>query len=130
MLIPGTVRIQRDPSTGAIRSVLRPSPPKEDLNPLHDPLNALDDFETEGGNMTGGKGIVGQLEAEAARLGAGTKRVTKQSKFEAEWVERLVERWGDDVGRMARDRRLNPWQQTEGDLRRRITKWKEGGGGK
>lgn len=124
------MRIQRDPSTGAIRSVLRPSPPKEDLNPLNDPLNAFDDLEAERNNIAKGEGIVGQLEAEAERLGAAPKRVNKQSKFEAEWVERLVERWGDDVERMARDRRLNPWQQTEGDLRRRIRRWKEGGGGK
>lgn len=124
------MRIQRDPDTGAIRSVLRPSPPEEDFNPLNDPLNSFDDFELEGGNVAEGKGIVGRLEAEAARLKAVPKRVTKQSNFEAEWVERLVERWGDDVERMARDRRLNPWQQTEGDLRRRIRRWKEGGGGK
>lgn len=84
----------------------------------------------EGENVVEGKGIVGQLQTEAARLAAVPKRVTKQSKFEAEWIERLVERWGDDVERMARDRRLNPWQQTEGDLRRRIRRWKEEGGGK
>lgn len=124
------MRIQRDPSTGAIRSVLRPSPPKENHNPLNDPLNAIDDFETGDRNLTGGNGIVGQLEAEATRLAAEPKRVIKQSKFEAEWVARLVERWGDDVERMALDRRLNPWQQSEGDLRRRIKRWKEGGGGK
>lgn len=124
------MRIERDPRTGAIRSVLRPSPPQEDPNPLNDPLNAFDDFEVEEGDMAGGRGVVGQLEAEVARLGTGPKVVRRQSKFEAEWVERLVERWGDDVGRMARDRRLNPWQQSEGDLRRRIRRWREGGGGK
>ena len=124
------MRIQRDPDTGAIRRILRPSPPEEDLNPLNDPLNAFDDLEVEGENIAEGKGIVGQLQTKAARLGAVPKRATKQSKFEAEWVERLVERWGDDVERMARDRRLNPWQQTEGDLRRRIRRWKDGGGGK
>lgn len=102
---------------------------EEQPNPLNDPLNTLDDFEAEMGDKEGGWGIAGQLEAEAARLGALAKRKRRQSKFEAEWVGRLVERWGDDVERMARDRKLNPWQQSEGDIRRRIRWWREGGGG-
>jgi len=39
-----------------------------------------------------------------------------------------VERWGDDWGGMVRDRRLNPMQQSEGDLRRRVGVWREKGG--
>lgn len=124
------MRIERDPGTGAIQKILGPSSPEKDDNPLNDPLNAFDDLEVEGENISEEKGIVGQLQTEAARLGAIPKRVIKQSKFETEWIERLVERWGDDVERMARDRRLNPWQHTEGDLRRSIRRWKEGGAGK
>ncbi len=133
------MRIQRDPHTGAIRKILRssPPPPGSDPNPLGDPLNALDDFELEAkdregedGDAAGPRGIVAQLEEKARMMGAGPKRVRPQSKYEREWVERLVERWGDDVRAMARDRRLNPRQQSEGDLRRRIRRWREAGGGK
>jgi len=45
-----------------------------------------------------------------------------QSGGEREWLERLVARHGDDVRAMARDRRLNPMQQTAADIARRIKK--------
>lgn len=141
VLIPSTVRIDRDPRSGAILRVLPPSsphlspsgfssPPAERIsNPLNDPLNALDNFAIEAESKIGeSRGVVAQLEAETKRLGAGVKRPKGQSQFEAEWVQRLVERWGDDVGKMARDRKMNPWQQSEGDLRRRIRRWRERGG--
>lgn len=136
------MRITRDPLTGGILSIVRPDKSsslqdeeEEDSNPLNDPLNALDGFDAVGGK---GVGIVGLLEAEAKRMEVGRKRGRTQSKAEEEWVERLVERWGDDFRGMVLDRRLNPWQQSEGDLRRRVGKWrdgkrkegiKEGGGG-
>ena len=49
-----------------------------------------------------------------------------QSQREREWIERLVGKWGDDWGGMFRDRKLNPHQQTEGDLKRRVEIWKSG----
>jgi nucleolar protein 16 len=35
-----------------------------------------------------------------------------------------VSRYGDDYGKMARDRKLNPMQQTETDIKKRVKKWK------
>ena len=35
---------------------------------------------------------------------------------------------GENYGRMARDRRLNPMQQTEADIKRRAEKWRAEGG--
>ncbi|KAL9132174.1 MAG: hypothetical protein Q9217_000108, partial [Psora testacea] len=70
----------------------------------------------------GGRGIVPALEA--ASLFEKNKGPRKQSQREVEWIEQLVERWGEDVAGMARDRRLNPMQQSEGDLRRRIGVWR------
>jgi nucleolar protein 16 len=64
-----------------------------------------------------------QAEEEAAQL-ARTKRPRKQSKREEEWIARLVQRHGEDVRAMARDRRLNPMQQTEADIGRRVRKWR------
>ncbi|KAL8869824.1 MAG: hypothetical protein Q9174_003981 [Haloplaca sp. 1 TL-2023] len=57
---------------------------------------------------------------------AAPKRKRKQSQREEEWVQRLVEKWGEDLGGMARDRKLNPMQQSEGDIGRRVRAWREG----
>jgi nucleolar protein 16 len=70
--------------------------------------------------------VVRQLE-EAARNGV-RKAPRKQSKREEEWIERLVERYGEDYGRMWRDTKLNPMQQSEGDIRKRVIKWKKNHG--
>jgi nucleolar protein 16 len=105
---------------------------EENDNPLNDPLNELDD---EGGEEWNGfamvpeqkegeevNPVIQQLE-EAARNGA-RKAPRKQSQREEEWLERLVSRYGDDYGKMARDRKLNPMQQTETDIKKRVKKWK------
>lgn len=105
----------------------------KDFNPLNDPLNALDsdedgvakEKESKDSRIDGNAGIVRELEA-AAGAGDGKKKPRTQSQREEEWIERLVERWGDDLKGMVRDRRLNPQQQSQGDLRRRIRKWTEG----
>lgn len=137
----------RDPETGKILRVVHDSPPagsrKKNKNPLNDPLNELesdDDVEWEvdgegardivagagGGSAVGG--IVEQLEAAAMMAGNKKARPRIQSRREKEWIEALVSRWGENYRGMTTDRRLNPMQQSEGDLRRRIERWKEGHG--
>lgn len=133
---------------GAITGVIRDEEEEEQRqrkNPLNDPLNGLtsDDDDEEGGadafNRDGrvaaagvparsraaaaAAGIVPELE-ESAKYGK-RKRPRKQSQREREWVERLVARHGEDYGAMRRDRKLNPMQQSEGDLRRRIAVWQK-----
>ncbi|KAL8816238.1 MAG: hypothetical protein Q9191_008363, partial [Dirinaria sp. TL-2023a] len=76
-------------------------------NPLNDPLMAL---ETENVNIHnhGNEGVIHALEAAAAAELADVKRrkkPRKQSQREQEWIERLVEKYGDDVGAMAWDKR-------------------------
>lgn len=84
----------------------------------------IDDEEEE--EVVGnGNGVVRQL-AMAARRGEKKKGGRKQSQREEEWVERLVGRYGDDVERMARDRKLNPMQQSPSDIARRVKIWREG----
>ena len=122
------VRVVRDRKTGAIVSVQDGRKEREGRNPLNDPLNELSDSEAEDEEEeredTGrSRGIVPDLE-EAAKY-SKKKRPRRQSQREREWIERLVEKWGDDWGGMVRDRRLNPQQQTEGDLRRRVGLWKK-----
>lgn len=112
---------------GADGAILRVVHAKARDNPLHDALNS--DSEDEGG-VAGAPGepneVVRRLEQQAGR--GEEKRERKQSEREREWCARLVARWGGDFRAMVRDRRLNPMQQTEGDLRRRIGKWRASGG--
>ena len=42
--------------------------------------------------------------------------------------EELVKKYGDDVGKMARDIKINYMQRSEGDLKKRIKTWREAGG--
>jgi len=131
----GEARIERDPSTGAIISF----DDGRKLNPLNDKLNDIEDddegvwegFVNDHGVMDGAApsvpgaadtDVVRQLEARAAQ--AAEKKPRKQSDREQDWVGRLVEKYGDDYGKMARDMKLNPMQQSSGDIKRRVKKWK------
>ncbi|KAI5820195.1 ribosome biogenesis protein Nop16, partial [Pyronema omphalodes] len=66
--------------------------------------------------------VVRQLEAIARNE---IKKERTQSEGEKEWIERLVAKYGRDYKAMARDKKANPWQQTEGDIRRRVAKWEQ-----
>jgi nucleolar protein 16 len=99
-------------------------------NPLNDSLNELDDehgtvmpfnalgYTREEGT---GSGITESLE-ELASMGV-RKRPRQQSEREDHWINRLVQKHGDNYSAMFRDRKLNPMQQTEGDIQRRIKRW-------
>ncbi|KAF2462177.1 ribosome biogenesis protein Nop16 [Lineolata rhizophorae] len=56
------------------------------------------------------------------------KKPRHQSEREKAWCEALVERHGEDYRAMFWDRELNVWQQSEGDIKRRVKKWKESQG--
>ena len=117
------VKVTRDPKTGAIVSVQHEKSERE--NPLGDPLNEISDFEEE--VVEGSRrGVVPELEEQAKY--SKPKRPRMQSQREREWIERLVERWGDDWGSMVRDRKLNPQQQSEGYLKKRVGVWKKRNG--
>ncbi|KKK21538.1 hypothetical protein P175DRAFT_0480534 [Aspergillus ochraceoroseus IBT 24754] len=132
----GEAKVERDPKTGKIIRVVRDDDEIEvagikrrRANPLNDPLNDLSDNEDDSKPpaKNPASAIVQQLELQAAQESeaAANKKPRHQSKREDEWITRLVERHGDNYAAMARDRKLNPMQQTPGDLRRRIRKWKE-----
>lgn len=53
------------------------------------------------------------------------RRPRQQSKREEEWVEKLIARHGDNILAMVRDKKLNPMQQSEGDIRRRVRIYKQ-----
>ncbi|KAK0615993.1 ribosome biogenesis protein Nop16 [Bombardia bombarda] len=129
MLRVDEVKVERD-ADGKIIRILRST------NPLRDPLNALDsdnededndDIEDDGQEWAGidpdpskRPAVIRELEQEAAR--PTEKHIRHQSDREREWLERLVAKHGDDTAAMARDPKLNPMQQTKGDLARRLKK--------
>lgn len=129
-LAPTTARVERDQETGKIIRVIHDRPRK--ANPLNDPLNSDDEGRDEEmqdaeEEAPEGNNIIKELEAQASMV--PEKKVRKQSEREKEWISRLVERYGSDYKAMARDRRLNPMQQTEADISRRVRKWRDGNGG-
>lgn len=134
-IVISDVRVERDPETGAILRVIDEYTKKP--NPLSDPLNDLEDsddesftgFEHEHGVVpgtdaapTGRTEVVRRLEEEASR--PAPKRPRKQSDREEEWIGALIEKYGDDYGKMSRDMKMNPMQQSSGDLKKRVKKWR------
>ncbi|KAL4903904.1 nucleolar protein 16 [Aspergillus multicolor] len=126
------MKVERDPETGKIIRVIRKEDDQVEVagrkvrssNPLNDPLNDLSDDNSEAKpqGKKAANSIVQQLEIQADNV--APKKPRHQSTREGEWIERLVARHGDNFAAMARDMKLNPMQQTAGDLRRRINKWK------
>lgn len=136
--------VVRDPKTGAILQVIDASAPK--ANPLNDPLNELESDSDDGHQVWSGfvnehgslkkhddatrktastkfknTDVVQQLidEATAPR----EKRIRKQSEREQEWISALVDKYADDYAKMSRDSKLNPYQQSAGDIKRRVRAW-------
>jgi len=125
------IAVERDPKTGAVLRVVD-SEPSRRSNPLNDPLSDLEESDVEEWegfdniptSRTGAEtDVTDQLEDLASR--GVRKAPRKQSEREQEWVQGLVEKYGDDYAKMFRDTKLNPMQQSEGDIKRRILKWKK-----
>jgi nucleolar protein 16 len=128
------IEVERDPETGAILRVTGTFEQKD--NPLNDPLNdiedANEDAEWNGFAMVPERPDEAQnpviRELEEAALNGAKKAPRGQSQREQEWVERLVSKYGEDYAKMARDRKLNPMQQTAADIKKRVTKWQKAQG--
>ncbi|KAL0637988.1 Nucleolar protein 16 [Maublancomyces gigas] len=114
-LAPGEALIERDEDGNVVKIVYGKSAEE-----------ALNDDDDEGGMEEVGENmstdIVKALE-EQASFASKTER--SQSEREKEWVETLVQKYGRDYSKMVWDRKLNPYQQTEGDIKRRIAKWEK-----
>ncbi|OCF30661.1 nucleolar protein 16 [Kwoniella heveanensis CBS 569] len=75
--------------------------------------------EAERAPVQGKTDVVRQLE----QLASTSEPVTRHSSTsEKTWLQQLVLAYGDDYERMARDRKLNVWQKTQGEIKRMIKK--------
>ena len=119
-------------------NILRVMHTEETANHLNDPLDAMDsgndDEETLHGLYQANIGrahdtaVVEKLEAAALAellVVEQRKKPRKQSQREREWIEQLVEKHGENVMSMIKDRKLNPNQQTGADIRRRLETWRK-----
>ncbi|ODQ79698.1 hypothetical protein BABINDRAFT_161412 [Babjeviella inositovora NRRL Y-12698] len=70
--------------------------------------------------------VVKKLEELAAT--AYVKRERTQSERENDWCRSLHEKYGDDFDKMFWDKKLNVWQHSKGELRKKLTKWKKANG--
>lgn len=123
----GMARVVRD-EAGNIVDILEPEDDDDEETAWGKPMSTSiadrDDVETympppttkpqKGGNKT-----VEKLE-EMASKAAPVKRHTSQ--LESQWLVDLVHKYGEDTEGMARDRKLNLWQKTEGEIKRAIKK--------
>ena len=126
IVTPQEVRIERDPETGEILRIVDADEQQATANSLDDPLNELSDEDEDVQTTPELKNhVIAQLEAQAAKeaeIEAKRKKSRHQSQGEQHWLVRLVEVYGEDTAAMARDRKLNPMQQSEGDIKRRLKK--------
>ncbi|KAF3811283.1 Nucleolar protein 16 [Colletotrichum gloeosporioides] len=121
-------RVERDENGKIIRIHYSKS---SRANPLNDPLNDIeadsDDEEEEETEEWGGiddesrPEVIRLLEKEASR--GELKKPRHMSQQEKEWLERLIAKHGDNAEAMARDRKLNPMQQTSADIARRLRRF-------
>ncbi|WRT68198.1 nucleolar protein 16 [Kwoniella shivajii] len=69
--------------------------------------------------------VVGKTEVvrKLEQLSATSAPVNRHtSTSERTWLHNLVDKYGDDTESMTRDRKLNVWQKTEGEIKRMIKK--------
>lgn len=63
--------------------------------------------------------VLSQLESLAAQAAPVQRHTSSQ---ESQWLADLVAKYGDDTEAMAKDRKLNLWQKTQGEIKRAIKK--------
>lgn len=125
-LAPGEARIIRD-EEGKIIQVIYGKSAEEALDSDDSDKVGQEEEEEFTGCAGGGGGnetdIVKKLKAQASVGERKNKKILCPG--EMDWISRLVEKYGEgDCEGMVRDRKLNVYQQTLGDIRRRVAIWK------
>lgn len=111
-------RIERDEDGNVVRIVYGKS---AELG-----ADSSDEDEEEDEGFTGFEDepkteVVKALEEMAANAAPPVGR--EQSEREQDWIAQLVAKHGDDYEAMKWDKKLNVFQQSAGDLKKRIKKW-------
>lgn len=119
----GMARVVRD-EAGNIVDIVEADTETPDTpwgKPLPDSVADSDEVETfmPATAASGTNKVLTQLESMAAQA-APVQRHT--STHESQWLADLVAKYGEDIEAMARDRRLNVWQKTQGEIKRAIKK--------
>lgn len=127
-----SVKVERD-AEGKIVKVIRRD------NPLNDPLNDITDSDDDDDDEQDAQEqqqqqndtkrelkVVDLLEQQASLPTESYKR--HQSAREREWLERLLAKHGDDVAAMSRDLKLNPMQQTVGEIKKKLKVYRQESG--
>ena len=123
-LVSRDLRVKRDPETGAIVRIIDPAWKTKD-NPLNDPLEDIPHNENDTRESTETESADGIVKALVQQASVETgKKQRHPSRREEEWLEALEEKYGEDYELMAKDRKLNPYQQSVGNIRRRMKTWK------
>ncbi|EGV59956.1 Nucleolar protein 16 [Yamadazyma tenuis] len=103
----GEARIIRDPDTNEVIKVI---------------------YGTMKGNSTQNQKEDSEVVQELQKTALKNASIVKervQSERESDWLTSLYEKYGDDYEKMKWDKKLNIYQQSAGDLKRRIIKWKK-----
>lgn len=108
-------RIERDADGNVIRVVYGK---KEDVSALDDDYEVKLDVAEED-QPEALKRLIELSKIPEPKIGR------EQSEGEQDWVRRLVEKHGDDYEAMKWDKKLNIYQQSVGDLKKRVLKWKK-----
>ena len=99
-----------------------PAPSSDRISSHSDPSN------TASSSSPRTTSIIPALTALASVTPKASTSRHQQSEYEKSWIARLVSKHGDDIAAMSRDRKMNPKQQTEVDIGRRVRIWREAQG--
>ena len=105
----GEARLIRDPETNEVVKVIYGT-------------MKVEESESEDEEVT--HNVIEKLQ-EYAEKHSQIKQERTPSERENDWLKSLYEKHGDDYEKMKWDKKLNINQQSAGDLRRRILKWKK-----
>ncbi|WWC63082.1 uncharacterized protein I303_105681 [Kwoniella dejecticola CBS 10117] len=112
----GFGRIIRDEEGNVIDIIIDED---EETDPMHEGNVPFAEDEEERQPVEGKTEVVRQLE----QLSSTSAPVTRHSSTsEKTWLKSLVRKYDDDYESMARDRKLNVWQKTQGEIKRMVKK--------
>lgn len=102
----GEARIIRDPETGGVKEII---------------YGRMKENNQE--NQGEKSEVLKQLE-EYAGTRAPAPKERKPSQRESEWLQQLYEKYGDDYDKMVWDKKLNVYQHTAAQLKKKMLHWK------